>query len=57
MLGRRCKRKNTKTNEIIVVKNRKLGTQNFLFNIHINFPFGDIKWLSIFWKICINMIL
>jgi hypothetical protein len=57
MLGRRCKRKNTKTNKIIVVKNRKLATQNFLFNMHINFPFGNIKWLSFFWKIRINMTL
>ena len=31
------KEKNTKTNTIIIVKNQKLATQNFLFNIHINF--------------------
>jgi hypothetical protein len=29
------KEKNTKTNKIIIVKNRKLATQNFLFNIYI----------------------
>ena len=36
------KEKNTKTNKIIIVKNRKLATQNFPFNMHINFPFGNI---------------
>jgi len=36
--------KNTKTNKIILLKNRKLATQNFLFN----FPFGRIKRLSLF---------
>jgi hypothetical protein len=41
MLG--VKEKNTKTNKIIIVKNRKLATQNFLFNMHINFPFDNIK--------------
>ena len=55
MLG--VKGKNTKTNKIIIVKNRKLATQNFLFNMHINFPFGNIKRLSFLWKICLNMIL
>ncbi len=34
------KEKNTKTNTI--VKNQKLATQNFLFNMHIHFPFGNI---------------
>jgi hypothetical protein len=29
------KEKNTKTNKITIVKNQKLATQNFLFNIHI----------------------
>ena len=51
------KENNTKTNKIITVKNRKLATQNFLFNMHINFPFGNIKRLSLLWKICLNMIL
>jgi hypothetical protein len=36
------KEKNTKTNKITIVKNQKLATQNFLFNIHIHFPFGNI---------------
>jgi hypothetical protein len=37
------KEKNTKTNKItIIVKNQKLATQNFLFNMHINVPFGNI---------------
>ena len=36
------KEKNTKTNKITIVKNQKLATQNFLFNMHINFPFGNI---------------
>ena len=36
------KEKNTKTNNISIVKNQKLATQNFLFNMHINFPFGNI---------------
>jgi hypothetical protein len=36
------KEKNTKTNKISIVKNQKLATQNFLFNMHINFPFGNI---------------
>ena len=44
------KEKNTKTNKItIIVKNQKLATQNFLFNMHIN--------ASLLWKICLNMIL
>jgi hypothetical protein len=36
------KEKNTKTNKITIVKNQKLATQNFPFNMHINFPFGNI---------------
>ena len=36
------KEKNTKTNKIKIVKNQKLATQNFLFNMHINFPFANI---------------
>ena len=37
------KEKNTKTNKITIVKNQKLATQIFLFNMHIHFPFGNIK--------------
>jgi hypothetical protein len=44
------KEKNTKTNKIIIVKIQKLATQNFLFNMHINFPFGNIKRLSLLWN-------
>ena len=36
------KEKNTKTNKITIVKNQKLATQNFLFNMHMHFPFGNI---------------
>ena len=36
------KEKNTKTNKITIVKNLNLATQNFLFYMHINFPFGNI---------------
>jgi hypothetical protein len=36
------KEKNTKTNKITIVKNKKLATQNFVFNMHINCPFGNI---------------
>jgi hypothetical protein len=36
------KEKNTKTNNITIVRNQKLATQNFLCNLHINFPFGNI---------------
>jgi hypothetical protein len=36
------KEKNTKTNKITIAKNQKLATQNFLFNMHIHFPFGNI---------------
>ena len=35
------KEKNTKTNKQIV-KNQNLATQYFLFNMHINVPFGNI---------------
>jgi hypothetical protein len=34
------KEKNTKSNKITIVKNQNLATQKFLFNMHINFPFG-----------------
>ena len=34
------KEKNTKTNKITIVKNPKLATQNFLFNMHL--PFDNI---------------
>jgi hypothetical protein len=36
------KEKNTKTNKITIIKNQNLATQNFLFNMHIHFPFGNI---------------
>jgi hypothetical protein len=36
------KEKSTKTNKITILKNQKLATQNILFNMHINFPFGNI---------------
>jgi hypothetical protein len=36
------KEKNTKTNKFTIAKNQKLATQNFLFNMHIHFPFGNI---------------
>ena len=36
------KEKNTKTNKITIVKYQKLATQDFLFNMHIHFPFGNI---------------
>ena len=51
------KEKNTKTNKITIVKNQKLATQYFLFNMHKNVLFGNIKRLSLLWKICLNMIL
>ena len=35
------KEKNTKTNKITIVQNQKLATQNFPFNMHIHFPFGN----------------
>jgi hypothetical protein len=36
------KEKNTKTNNITIVKNKKLATQNFLFNMvgYSNLPFS-----------------
>jgi hypothetical protein len=37
----KTKQKNKK-NKKTIVKNQKLATQNFLFNMHINFPFGNI---------------
>ena len=40
------KEKNTKTNKITIVKNQKLATQHFLVNMHIHFPFGNIKMLK-----------
>ena len=36
------KEKNTKTNKITIVKNQKLATHNFLFNMHIHFAVGNI---------------
>ena len=36
------KEKNTKRNKITIVQNQKRATQNFLFNMHIHFPFGNI---------------
>ena len=58
MPGRRCKRRKKHENkQIRIAKNRKLATQNLLFNMHIYFPFGNIKRLSLLWKIRINMIL
>jgi hypothetical protein len=36
------KEKNTKTNKITFVKNQKRATQNFLYNMQIYFPFGNI---------------
>ena len=44
-------------NKIMIVKIRKLATQNFLFNIHAHFPFGSINRLSRLWKICLNIII
>jgi hypothetical protein len=41
--------KNTKTNKIIIAKNRK--------SYNTNFPFDNIKRLSLLWNICLNMIL
>jgi hypothetical protein len=49
----RSREKNTKTNKITIVKNQKLATQNFLFNMHIHFPFGNIYRLFLLWvSIC-----
>ena len=36
------KEKNTQTNKLTIAKNQNFATQNFLFNMHINFPFGNI---------------
>ena len=36
------KEKNMKTNKITIAKNQKLATKNFLFNMHIHLPFGNI---------------
>jgi hypothetical protein len=36
------KEKNTKTNNITIVKNQQLATQNFHFNMQIHFPFSNI---------------
>jgi hypothetical protein len=36
------KEKNTKTNKITIVKDQKLATQNFLLNMDIHFPFGNM---------------
>ena len=53
MLG--VKEEKNEKNNIIIAKNRKLATQNFFFNMHINFPFGNIKMLSLLWKVCLIM--
>ena len=37
------KEKNTKTNKIAIVKNQKLATHNFLFNMLINVPLETYK--------------
>ena len=50
------KEKRTKTNKITIVKNEKLATQSFLFNMQIHFPFGNIYILFLLWKVCLNMI-
>ena len=39
--------KNMKTNKITIVKNQNLATQNFLFNMNITFPFGNMHRLSL----------
>ena len=45
------KEKNTKTNKIIIVKNRKLATQNFPFNMHIYiFPLVTYKGFPFYGK-------
>jgi hypothetical protein len=51
------KEKNTKTNKITFGKNQKLATQNFPFNMHINFPFGKTYKDFPFCGICLHMIL
>jgi hypothetical protein len=40
-----------------IVKNKKTCNTKLFLNMHINFPFGNIKRLSLLWKICLNMIL
>ena len=47
----------TSTNKITIVKNQKLATKNFLFNMHIHLPFGNIWRLFLLWTICLNMFL
>jgi hypothetical protein len=37
-----CKGEKHENKQITIAKNQKLATQNFLFNMHINFPFGNI---------------
>jgi hypothetical protein len=37
-----CKGEKHENNKITIVKNQQLATQNFLFNMHIHFPFGNI---------------
>ena len=44
------KEKNTKTNKITIVKNQKLATQNFPFNMHIHFPLVTYKDFSFYGK-------
>ena len=45
------KEKNTKTNKITIVKNQKLATQNFLYNMHIYiFPLVTYKDFSFYGK-------
>ena len=51
------KEKNTKTSNITIVKHQKLAAQNFLFNLHMHFPFGNMQRLFLLCKICLNMIL
>jgi hypothetical protein len=48
MLG--VNEKNTKANKVMIVKNRKLATQDFFFNMHIQFPFGNIKGFPFYGK-------
>jgi hypothetical protein len=45
------KEKNTKTNKIIIAKNRKLATQSFLFDMHIYmFPLVTYKGFPFYVK-------
>jgi hypothetical protein len=41
-LKKKKQNKKTKTNKITIAKNQKLATQNFLFNMLIHFPIGNI---------------